>query len=444
MIKDLTEGSPKKVLWQFSIPLFVSVIFQQMYNIADSVIAGKFAGEDALAAVGASYPITMIFMAIAVGSNIGCSVVISSLFGAKKYKDMKTAVSTTLLATSVVSVVLMIAGLAGTKGLMMMIHTPENIFADGSLYLRIYIGGFLFLYLYNVATGIFSALGDSKTPLYFLIASSIGNVILDYLFVAIFHWGVAGVAWATFIAQGAACLLALLTMWKRMKRIASEGKSQIFSWKMFSKIAAIAVPSILQQSFISIGNIFIQSLVNSYGSSVIAGYSAAIKLNTFAITSFTTLGNGISNFTAQNLGAGKEDRVKKGFMAGTQLALIVAIPFVIAYFFFGKSMVNLFMTRESTVALETGIDFLKIVSPFYLVIAVKLMADGVLRGAEAMKQFMTATFADLVLRVILAYALAKSFGTIGIWSSWPVGWIVATILSMVFYLNNSWRKKNKS
>lgn len=163
MIKDLTEGNPQKVLWQFTIPMFISVIFQQLYNIADSVIAGKFAGEDALAAVGASYPITMIFMAIAVGSNVGCAVVISQFFGAKEYGKMKTAVFTTLISSVVLSIVLMAAGLLGTRGLMEMIRTPENIFADGALYLKIYVGGFLFLFLYNVATGIFTSLGDSKT-----------------------------------------------------------------------------------------------------------------------------------------------------------------------------------------------------------------------------------------------------------------------------------------
>ena len=204
MIKDLTEGNPQTVLWKFTIPMFISVIFQQLYNIADSVIAGKFAGENALAAVGASYPITMIFMAIAVGSNIGCSVVISQLFGAKEYGKMKTAVFTTLISSAVLSVALTAGGLLGSRGLMMMINTPENIFTDGALYLRIYLGGFLFLFLYNVATGIFTSLGDSKTPLYFLIGSSIGNIFLDIWCVAGFHWGVAGVAWATFLAQGAA------------------------------------------------------------------------------------------------------------------------------------------------------------------------------------------------------------------------------------------------
>ena len=291
MIKDLTEGNPQKVLWQFTIPMFISVIFQQLYNIADSVIAGKFAGEDALAAVGASYPITMIFMAIAVGSNVGCAVVISQFFGAKEYEKMKTAVFTTLISSVVLSVVLMAAGLLGTRGLMEMIRTPENIFADGALYLKIYVGGFLFLFLYNVATGIFTSLGDSKTPLYFLIGSSLGNIVLDIWFVAGFRWGVAGVAWATFIAQGIACVLALLTLVKRLRTVETKGKYEIFSFTMLKKISMIAIPSILQQSFVSVGNIFIQSLVNSFGSSVIAGYSAAIKLNTFSITCFSTLGN---------------------------------------------------------------------------------------------------------------------------------------------------------
>lgn len=435
-MKDLTEGKPGKVLWQFSIPMFISVIFQQMYNIADSVIAGKFAGEDALAAVGASYPITMIFMAIAVGSNIGCSVIISNLFGGKKYKEMKTAVTTTLIAALAISLALTVLGLAGTGALMKMIHTPDNIFDAGALYLGIYIGGFTFLFLYNVATGIFSALGDSKTPLYFLMASSIGNILLDYLFVAEFQWGVAGVAWATFLAQGLAGILALFTMWGRLKAIKTEGKAPLFSWEMLRKVSQIAVPSIFQQSFISIGNIFIQGLVNSFGSSVIAGYSAAIKLNTFAITSFTTLGNGISNFTAQNIGAGKKERVREGFLAGVKMAMFVVVPFFTAFFVFGRQMICLFMTEGSVVALQTGVEFLHIIAPFYFLIAVKLMADGVLRGAGAMKQFMTATFADLVLRVILAFLLAGRLGSTGIWLSWPIGWIVAFVLSIVFYKKN--------
>ena len=441
MITDLTQGKPGKVLCRFSIPMLVSVVFQQLYNIADSVIAGKFAGEDALAAVGASYPITMIFMAIAVGSNIGCSVVVSGLFGAHDLKNMKTAVTTTFLACAVICAVITTAGLIGCSWMMQAISTPDNIFDDAALYLRIYIMGLTFLFFYNVCTGIFTALGDSKTPLYFLIASSLGNIVLDWLFVAEFHWGVAGVAWATFLAQGVSAALAMATLVMRLRKIQS-GKFLFFSAAMLGKIAKIAVPSILQQSFISVGNLFIQSLVNGFGSAVIAGYSAAIKLNTFAITSFTTLANGVSSFTAQNLGAKKEERVQKGFRAGMGIAAAVAIPFTVVFFVFSRAMMNLFLDHGSELAMQTGIAFLRIVSPFYLVISVKLMADGVLRGAGAMSWFMTATFTDLVLRVILAFVFsgALAMGSIGIWVSWPVGWSVASIISFLFYYKGVWRR----
>lgn len=432
MMKDLTEGNPQSLLWKFTIPMFISVIFQQLYNIADSVIAGKFAGEDALAAVGASYPITMIFMAIAVGSNIGCSVVISQFFGAKRYDQMKTAVYTTLISATVLSVILTVAGLFGSRGLMHMIQTPENIFSAGDLYLRIYIGGFLFLYLYNVATGIFTSLGDSKTPLYFLIGSSLGNIVLDYWFVAGFGWGVAGVAWATFIAQGIACVLALITMIIRLRTVKTERKPVIFSLDMLERIGMIAVPSILQQSFISVGNIFVQGLINSFGSSVIAGYSAAVKLNTFTITSFTTLGNGISSFTAQNIGAGKVERVKEGMKGGIKLAIILTIPFLTAFFVFGSQMMSLFMKEDSAVAMNTGVEFLRIVSPFYILVALKLVSDGVLRGSGSMKEFMVATFSDLILRVVLSFVFAGMLGTTGVWLSWPVGWLVGSVLSLYY------------
>ncbi len=439
MTKDLTVGSPAKVLCMFSIPMVISVIFQQLYNLADSMIAGRFAGEDALAAVGASYPITMIFMAVAVGCNIGCAVVISQLFGAREYREVKEAASTTILASLVLSVVLTILGLALTVPLMKLIQTPDNIFADGALYLRIYIAGLVFLFLYNICNGIFTSLGDSKTPLYFLIGSSVGNIGLDYLFVAGFGWGVAGVAWATFIAQGVACILALVTLLVRIRKIPSEGKAPLFSWEMLRRVSLIAVPSILQQSFISVGNIFIQGLVNSFGSSVIAGYSAAIKLNTFSVTAFSSLSNSLSSFAAQNLGAGKEDRVRSGLRAGTLISLITAGIFFLLLTLFSSAMISLFMEEGSRQALDTGVTFLRIVAPFYLVISIKLAIDGVLRGAGAMKCFMISTFTDLILRVVLAFILAIPFGVTGVWLSWPVGWLASTGISIFFYRRGYWR-----
>ncbi len=441
MIKDLTEGNPGKVLWKFTIPMFVSVIFQQLYNIADSIIVGNFAGhgEDALAAVGASYPITMIFMAIAMGCNVGCSVVISQLFGAKRYREMKTAVSTTMLASAALSLILTAFGVLFSRGMLTMIRTPGNIFGDADVYLKIYIGGFAFLFLYNVVTGVFTSLGDSRTPLYFLIGSSLSNIVVDWAFVAVFHWDVAGVAWATFICQGAACILAMVTLQKRLKEVTCEEKPELFSFPMLKRIALFAVPSVIQQSFVSVGNIFIQSLVNGFGSSVIAGYSAAIKINTFAVTCFGTLGNAVSNFTAQNIGAKNNERAKKGLQAGILMGFIIGIPFFLGCFFRGADLIRLLMSGESTTAVDTGIQFLRIVAPFYFVVAVKLETDGLLRGAGAMKSFTVATFSDLILRVVLGYILAVPFGPTGIWMSWPVGWTIGTIMSLVFYAKGVWK-----
>lgn len=441
MNKDLTVGKPQTVLWKFCLPLFASVIFQQLYNIADSFVAGKFIGEDALAAVGNSYEITLIFIAFGFGCNIGCSVIVSRLFGAKQYKELKTAVYTTLIASGVLCVTLMLLGLALGQPLLHLINTPENVFTDSWLYLEIYIWGLPFVLFYNIANGIFSAFGDSKTPFVFLACSSTANIGMDILFVTAFDMGVAGVAWATFICQGISCILAVLFVFRRFSKIGTEGKIPVFSLKLLKDISVIAVPSILQQSFISVGNIIIQGIINGFGPGVMAGYAASVKLNNLVITSLTTLGNGISNFTSQNLGAKKNERIKEGFLAGVKLVWLICIPLVILYLFAGKYLVYLFLDKPSEAALETGIVFLRILSPFYFVVALKLVSDGVLRGAAMMKKFMVATFTDLILRVLLAWLLSIPFASTGIWLAWPIGWTIAAVMSYFFYRSHKWDEK---
>lgn len=433
--KDLTIGEPRAVLWKFCLPLFGSVIFQQLYNIADSLVAGKFVGEAALAAVGNSYEVTLIFIAIAFGCNIGCSVVTSQLFGAKKIKDMKTAVYTTLISSAVICALLMICGFAFCTKLLTLINTPADIMADSGLYLDIYILGLPFLFYYNVSTGIFSALGDSRTPFWFLAASSVSNIGVDIWFVKGFRMGVAGVAWATFLCQGVSCILAVTFVLRRLSTIRTEERAPLFSWRILGRIAVIAIPSMLQQSFVSVGNIVIQSVINSFGASVIAGYSAAVKLNNMVITSFTTLANGISNYAGQNIGAGKTERVRQGFRAGVGMVWTICVPVAALYFFAGKYLVLLFMDGGAQLAAATGRQFLCIVAPFYFVVSVKLVADGILRGVGLMKQFMAGTFTDLILRVVLAIILAKRIGSMGIWLSWPVGWSVSMVMSVIFYRN---------
>ena len=443
MNKDLTVGKPQTVLWKFCMPLFGSIIFQQLYNIADSLVAGKFIGENALAAVGNSYEITLIFIAFAFGCNMGCSVVVSKLFGARNYKEMKTAVYTACIFSGFVCVLLMLIGITGSGMLLRLIRTPEEVFADSKLYLDIYAWGLPFVFFYNIATGIFSALGDSKTPFYFLAISSMSNIAVDIWFVKAFHMGVAGVAWATFLCQGISCILAMIVVFKRLAKIEEKEKAPLFDLQLLKQIVVIAIPSTLQQSFISIGNIMIQSIINGFGAPVMAGYSAAVKLNNLVITSFTTLGNGISNYTAQNLGAMKLERIKQGFGVGIKLVWMLSLPLFLLYFFSGNIVLKLFMDNPTELAMHTGIIYLKILSPFYFVVSAKLVADGILRGAGMMKKFMIATFTDLILRVLLAFCFSRTaLGATGIWCAWPVGWCIATILSISFYLKGPWMTQN--
>ena len=433
MVTDLTKEHPDKTLWRFLLPMMFSVAFQQIYNIADSMIAGRFAGEDALAAVGASYPITVIFMAFAVGMNLGASVIVSRLFGAGDRKGVKRAVTTAFASSLSLAVILTVYGYFFCRNMMEWIHTPQNIMQDGVLYLKIYVFGLIFLLLYNVCTGIFTALGDSRTPLWFLLGSSAGNIVLDLLFVAKLHWGVAGVAWATFIAQGISAVLALVTLLVRLQKFAGTERVPLFDRKLFVQILAIAVPSILQQSVLSVGNLFVQDIVNRYGSAVVAGYSGAIKLNTFAINIFMTLGSCLSSYTAQNIGAGKQERIPMGFRTGLKLSELTALPFVVLYFGLGQQMMGLFLNAESSAAIHAGVMFLRIVSPWYFMIVVKLMTDGIIRGSGAMIYFVIATIPDLILRIGFALMLSPRFGSTGIWMAWPFGWIAATVLTIIFY-----------
>lgn len=447
MTTDLTEGKPSKKLFWFSLPLLLSVAFQQLYQMADSMIVGRFAitpeaGELALAAVGASYPITQLFVAVATGVNIGTSVLVSQLFGAKRYLRMKTAISTALITTAVIALLLTLVGALATDAMMAALQTPENIFQDGSLYLRVYVFGLLFLFIYNVCTGIFNAMGDSRTPLILLILSSVSNVVLDLIFVAVFHWDVAGVAWATFIAQGAAGILALILLLRRVRSFDTGGHFLLFSPDMLRRLTNYAVPSIAQQSFVSVGNVIIQYFVNLCGATVIAGYSAATKVNMFALTCCMSFASGLSSYVAQNIGARKLDRIGPGLKAGALYSIGLALVFTAIYLPFSDVLIGLFLPAGSASGVtDVARQYLYILVPFYIIVCIKFVCDSVLRGAGAMRPFMVTTFSDLILRVGFSAILYNLMGSeIGIWLSWPIGWFLGSSISVFFYKRGVWKK----
>ncbi|MEG0615616.1 MAG: MATE family efflux transporter, partial [Oscillospiraceae bacterium] len=398
MIRDLTSGKPLKVIVGFALPMLLSMVFQQLYNIVDSVIAGRYVGVSALAAVGASFPITSLFIAIASGASIGCSVIVSQLFGAKDFAKMKSAISTSILSLLGLSVVLLVGGLIFCSPLMHLINTPKNIFEDSALYLRVYILGMIFLFVYNAATAIFNALGDSRTPLIFLIFSSLLNVVLDLVFVRVFKMGVGGVAWATFIAQGISSILAISYLFVRLKKIPATAKFRYFDGDLLKNISRVAIPSILQQSFISVGQFFVQGLINEFGETTVAGYSAAFKINTFAIVSITTISNALSSFVAQNIGAKKFERIKEGYKGALLMAEGFCLTVVAIILVFGKNILGLFVNPDAAMrdeVIQIGMQFLYIAVPFYAVVTAKIATDGVLKGSGSMKAFMISTFSDL-------------------------------------------------
>ncbi len=447
MITDLTTGKPSKLIFGFTMPMLASVLFQQMYTLADFIIAGKFVSLDALAAVGVSGMVTFLFMAFATGSNIGISVVISHHFGAKEYDKTKTAVYTSLISMTALAAAFTVIGLIVASPLLDAMNTDALIKAPALEYLNIYILGLTFLFLYNVCTGAFSALGDSTTPFIFLAISSVSNIILDIVFVVNLKLGVAGVAWATFICQGFASVAALTALLLRLKKFKSEIKGKPFSFTIFKETAKLAVPSILQQSFVSVGNILIMSKVNTFENDFVAAYSSCIKLNTFIINCCMTVGNAVSSYTAQNLGAKKLERIKGGFRSGLMIGEAVVVLAFLIFMIFPEPVIKLFLDTSNPEgiagAVEAGKHYIRIVSPFFVLMTLKITADGVLRGAGAMAEFTSGTFTSLFLRVLFSYILGSVIGQDGIWWAISIGWVLPCAMSYIFYKTGTWKRKIK-
>ncbi len=434
MVGNLTVGKPSLVLWSFSVPMLLSMLFQQCYSLVDSIIAGKSIGAAALAAIGVSHPITVLFLAIASGSTLGASVVIGQLFGAGEYHGVQSAVFTATRAFLSAAIGITAVGIWVSPALLELLQTPGDILPLAVVYLRVYICGFPFLYLYNIATGTMNALGDSKTPLYLLLFSSALNILLDILFAVVFRWGLLGIAWATFLAQALVGSIAMLTAKRRVARLAPGQGERRFDRGLCIQILRLGIPSMLQQIFVSLGQMSIQGVINSYGWVVVAGYTAAFRINTLVIMAFNTLSNAVSAYCAQNIGAGLKDRVRQGTKAAMGMILCMAAVAVPILFLWREAIISGFLSKESAQSIGVGAGFLQIVSPFYFLVCFKIVADGVLRGIGAMGEFMVGTFADLLVRIVLSQVFYRMGADSAVlWWIWPLAWIVGTSCSVFFY-----------
>lgn len=437
----MLTGKPGRALFVFALPMIVGNLFQQFYTMVDSMIVGKYVGENALAAVGASYALTTVFIMVAIGGGIGASVITSQYLGAKEYGKMKTSVSTALLAFLAVSVVLAVFGFWCNDRILTALKTPEDIFWEASLYLNIYFAGLPFLFMYNILSSMFNALGKSRIPLCFLIFSSLLNIGLDLWFVRSFGMGVAGVAIATVIAQGLSALISFVVLLGQLKGYESE-KFRFFDGKMLGRMVRVAIPSIVQQSIVSIGMLLVQSVVNRFGSAVVAGYSAGMRVESLCIVPMIAMGNAVSTFTAQNLGAKSPERVRQGYR--TSYGIIIGFGIVIGLVLqlFHNRIISAFLDAEtSNEAFATGNAYLQFIAFFFVFIGFKACTDGVLRGAGDVGMYLVANLCNLFIRVVVANLCAPIWGIQMVWYAVPIGWVVNYLISFSWYLTGRWSRK---
>ena len=437
----LIQEKPLKALLKFVMPMIIGNLFQQFYTMVDSVVVGRFVGEQALAAVGASYSLTTVFISIAIGGGVGASVITSQYFGARQYEKMKTSVVTALTTFAVLSLALGSFGLFFSRQIMVWLNTPAQALPQAAEYLRIYFLGLPFLFMYNILSSMFNALGKSRIPLYLLIFSSVFNMILDVILVRSAGLGVAGVAWATLIAQGISAACSFVIFLREMKRYGKSWQGGLFDRDEFSNMTRIALPSILQQSTVSIGMMLVQSVVNSFGAEMLAGFSAGMRVESICVVPMAAMGNAMSSYTAQNLGAGKYDRIRQGYRMGYAIVFSVAAALCLWLEACSKPLIGMFLGDEGSVmAFETGTGYLRFIGWFFALIGLKMITDGVLRGAGDMKMFTVANMVNLAIRVAIAVTCAPRWGISFIWMAVPVGWLANYLISYGEYRTGRWKK----
>lgn len=455
----MITDSPGRSLFFFALPMILGNLFQQFYSMADSMIVGQLVGEDALAAVGASYSLTTVFIMLAIGGGIGASVITAQYLGAGKYQKMRTSAYTALFSFLAVSVCLAGIGLFLSRDILIALNTPANILDEAMVYLQIYFLGLPFLFMYNILSSVFNALGNSSTPLYLLIFSSLLNIAMDLLFVGGFSWGVAGAAGATVLAQGIASIISFVILLKALRGYGKEEKGKetqeaernagmmeekkrLYDITMLGSMIRVAIPSMLQQSIVSIGMLLVQSVVNGFGSSALAGYTAGSRVESICIVPMIAAGNAVSTFTAQNLGAGKPERVRKGYIAGVKMVAVFAVLICVILTAFHEGIIRAFLEEgKEAQAFQIGTGYLSFIAFFFVFIGLKAITDGVLRGSGDVVVFTCANLVNLGIRVTFAFAMAPVIGVQAVWMAVPIGWAANYVISFVRYLSGKWSKK---
>ncbi|MBS0010085.1 MAG: MATE family efflux transporter [Bacteroidales bacterium] len=439
-MKDMTTGREGRLILQFALPMLAGSLFQQFYNIVDSIVVGNFIGKEALAAVGASFPVIFVLISMIIGLASGVAIVISQYFGAKDYENVRRAIDTMYIVLFFTSVFTTVAGIIFSEEIFILLNLPREVMPMALEYLNIYLLGMIAFFGFNGTSAILRGMGDSKTPLYFLIISTLTNIGLDLLFVIVFKMGIKGVALATVISQSGALVTAVIYLNRYHEIINIRIFGLVFDRKIFSQSVRIGLPTGLQHSFVALGIMAIMGVVNTFGTDVIAAYSVASRLDAIATIPAMIMAQALATFVGQNMGANKSHRVKRGLLSTILLTSIVTIATTAIIITFGDLFMNAF-TNDANV-IKIGSEYLTIVSLFYLVFAFMFTFNGVMRGAGDTIMPMIFSLVSLwLVRIPFAILLSNSFGETGIWWSFPMSWATGLLMSWIYYLTGIWKKK---
>lgn len=442
MSKDLTVSRPFNILLTFSTPMLIGNLFQQLYNLVDLIVVGNFIGDSAVAAVGTGSLFIFFLGSFIIGLTNGISVIVSQYFGRGDYDNVRNTFGNSIYVLTGIGLIITVISLILAKPLLILLNTPETVFKDAHTYLVIVFSGFLGLTWYNGISSVLRAIGNTLVPLIFLIIATILNLVLDLFFIINLDMGIEGVAIATVISQSTSAILCIVYVILRVDLIKPKKSNLRFNKEIVLNSLKIGIPSSFQNSFIGLGGLIVQKTVNGFGESVSAGYAAAQKIDQIAVQPFLSLGMAIANYTGQNVGAGKFDRVKEGLKATLIMVLVFCLVWSTVIFLFNDNLVRIFLEADS-LAIVPAKEYLKIVSIFYPILGLTILLQSLLRGAGDVKIPLISSIGELVLRAFAAMVLSKTvLGYLGIWFAGPSAWIISSIICYVRFHKGKWKNNN--
>lgn len=442
--QKMTEGNPFTTILLFALPMILSNLFQQFYNVIDTLIVGNRLGTDALAAVGNASSITTVFVQLSTGFALGGSIVISQYFGAGKTDKIWQCTTTLTIFSAGIALISTIGIWIFARPLFQWIQTPEEIIDMGVNYLRFYFLGCIPIFIYNALNSVYTALGNSKTPLRFLMISSVVNILLDLFFIVILKKGVSGAALATAISQFLAAVMAIFNIPKLLQEFQHDLSEPVFEKNLLFTMLRFALPSALQQSIVSVGSVIVQATINSFGSAVIAGSAAAAKVVNLASAVPINYSNAFSNYVGQNMGAGKEERIGSGLRASFISCGLLILPITILFERFPESIIRLFVKdteAEMTQVIAVGSSYIQVVGAFLVVFSTFMLVKATFKGSGDMSWFILTTLLSFFIRLFLTIGFAPVVGIDMIWWSFCAGWVIALLVALARYLQGGWKKK---